>query len=342
MPTRRILAALAIGLLLTFAAVAAGDWHHHHYCWWCHREPPKPPPPPKEEPPKEEPPIEGPPHEEGPKETGSFLAGLNAGYWGSSEYADLTTAARVVRLDTPYSTTPWEQAGLKVIADMAGPYSSSGVSGVNVQAYVERDLALVKANPHLYALETLNEPGGNWFWGSGSESSTNRAAYASLVIRVHDALVSTFGANRPLQLCSYDGGHDSSNAWGEAWTANKTALADCDLITEHPYGGTGERARASLGNRGQVERAHAQTGKPVAITEVGFPTVGPTGDSLQYTEAEQATSVGSIVRWARSTGYVPVITIYGYRDSSEAGGYGLERHNGSHKPAWKALAEAGG
>jgi hypothetical protein len=271
---------------------------------------------------------------------GALAVGINAGYWGACEPFDLRTAVEYVRLDTPSNISAWSNAGLKVIADESGPYDSSGVSGLDAHAYVERVVAFVKANPQVWAVEVLNEPGGQWFWGGSAESAANRTAYANLIISVHDALVAKFGAARPLILASYDGGHDSSNAWGEAWSQNATALADADMITEHPYGGVGDRSSASLGDRANVQAAYAKTHKPIAITEVGFPTKGPTGDSLKYTEGEQASSVAQIVAWARSTSYVKAITIYGYRDSGDDGGYGLQRHDGTKKPAWLALEQA--
>jgi hypothetical protein len=297
--------------------------------------------PPVEEPPVEEPPVEEPPVEEPPLEepAGGFFVGLNAGYWGASEPPDLRKLASVVRLDTPPKLTPWESAGLRVIADEAGPYSKEGVSGLNHAAYVTRVVEFVRANPHVLAIEVLNEPGGSWFWGSQSESAANRESYARLLIEVHQALVANFGAKRPLELASWDGGHDSSNAWGEAWSHNATALADVDGVTSHPYGGTGSRASAILGNRRLVESAHAASHKPVYITEVGFPTKGPTGDSLQYTELEQATAVFNFALWARSTGYVAGVTFYGYRDGTEGGGYGVETHAGVKKLAFTALQE---
>ena len=290
---------------------------------------------PTEEPPVEEPPLEEPPFEE----PHGFFVGLNAGYWGSSEPGDLKKVGSVVRLDTPPKLTPWEAVGLKVIADMAGPYSSSGVSGLNHASYVQRVVEFVRANPHVLAVEVLNEPGGSWFWGSQSESATNRESYARLLIEVHEALVANFGAARPLELASWDGGHDSSNAWGEAWSRNATALADVDGVTSHPYGGTGNRANAILGNRHLVESAHAVSHKPVYITEVGFPTKGPTGDSLQYSEVEQAWAIFQFALWARSTGYVSGVTFYGYRDGTEGGGYGVETHAGAKKLAFTALQD---
>lgn len=269
-----------------------------------------------------------------------FFAGINAGYWGSSEYNDLTTLhTNVVRLDTPTSIGPWEKVGLKVIADYAGPYSSSGVSGLNHKAYVERVVNFVKGSPHVFAVEVLNEPGGNWFWGGSAESETNRQSYAQLLIEVHNALVSNFGTARPLELASWDGGHDSSNAWGAAWSKNGTALADVDGVTNHPYGGTGSRSSAILGNRGLVEQAESQSHKPIYVTEVGFPTKSQTGDSLAYTEKESAWAIYHFAEWAKGKGYVAGITFYGYRDSANSAGYGLERNDGSHKPGWEALRE---
>jgi hypothetical protein len=271
---------------------------------------------------------------------GALAVGINAGYWGPCEPADLRTAVEYVRLDTPSDISAWTNAGLRVIADESGPYGSSGVSGLDAHAYVERVVAFVRTNPQVWAVELLNEPGGQWFWGGEAESSANRTAYANLIVAVHDALVADFGAARPLILASYDGGHDSSNAWGEAWSQNAKALADADMITEHPYGGVGERSVASLGDRANVQAAYARTHKPIAITEVGFPTDGPTGDSLKYSEAEEASNVARIVAWARSTGYVKAITIYNYRDTGEGGGYGVQKHDGTKKPAWLALERA--
>lgn len=319
-------------------------------------EPPKEEPPteekakkerPKKEKPVEELPLEEPPLEEGglpeepPVEEGhsGFFTGVNAGYWGESEPGDVKHLGSVVRLDTPPNLTPWESAGLKVIADESGPYSSDGVSGLNHGAYVEKVVNFVKANPHVYAIEVLNEPGGSWFWGNNSESQTNRESYAHLLIEVHEALVAHFGGARPLELASWDGGHDSSNAWGEAWSKNATALADVDGVTSHPYGGTGARASAILGNRRLVEAAHSASKKPIYITEVGFPTKGPTGDSLQYTEVEQAWAIFQFALWARSTGYVAGVTFYGYRDGTEGGGYGVETHAGAKKLAYTALED---
>jgi hypothetical protein len=269
-----------------------------------------------------------------------LAVGLNAGYWGSCEPAELRTVVEYIRLDTPPNISRWSAAGLKVIADESGPYGPDGVSGLDQGAYVARVLAFVAENPQVWAIEVLNEPGGQWFWGDEAESQANRSAYAQLVIAVHDTLVARFGVKRPLILASYDGGHVGSNAWGEAWTQNATALADADMLTVHPYADAKDRASYVLGDRAKVEAAHAKTGKPIAITEVGFPTNDSEGNSSEVTEAEQAGAVSGIVAWARTKGYIKAIVIYNYRDTGEGGGYGVQKHDGTRKPAWRALARA--
>jgi hypothetical protein len=272
---------------------------------------------------------------------GAIAVGLNAGYWGPCEPPELSTAIKYIRLDTPSSIAPWTSVGLSVIADESGPYNRGGVAALDASAYVQRVVAFVKANPQVWAIEVLNEPGNAFFWGRGSESTANRSAYASLIVAVHDALVAQFGVRRPLILASYDGG-DSSNAWGETWTQNQTALADADMLTEHPYGLGDQRASAALGNRAEVEAAHAHTGKPIAITEVGWPTNGATVESgpVEYSEAEQASNIGAFVYWARTTGYVKSLTVYNYRDTGEGGGFGVQTHAGVKKRSWFALIRA--
>jgi hypothetical protein len=272
---------------------------------------------------------------------GGLAVGLNAGYWGSCEPAELRTVVEYIRLDTPPNLAPWTDVGLKVIADESGPYDRQGVSGLDQQAYVAKVLAFVAENPQVWAIEVLNEPGGQWFWGEDAESQMNRSAYAQLVIAVHDALVARFDAKRPLILASYDGGQVGSNAWGEAWTQNATALADADMLTVHPYASVSDRKSYVLGDRAKVEAAHAKTRKPIAITEVGFATKDSDGNSPEVTEAEQAGAITGIVEWARTKHYVKAIVIYNYRDTrADGGGYGVQRHDGTRKPAWLALAHA--
>lgn len=85
------------------------------------------------------------------------------------------------------------------------------------------------------------------------------------------------------------------------------------------------------------------TGGPIYITEIGWPTaVGQpaTGDSLQWTEAEQATNVTNFIAWCHDTGYVAEAVYFNYRDYGTNAWYGVVRSDGSHKPAYEALRQA--
>lgn len=303
-----------------------------------------------EEPKEEEPPPRPPP--------GGMWVGINAGGWGPEQYADVKSAVGYVRLDSENPQTAdisgWTKAGVKVIDDISGPYGSGGVKALNVAEWVRSAVAWVKANPAVAAVEVLNEPGGQWFWGPEAESVASEAAYAKLLKAVHEAFVANFGNARPLILGSYDGGHDSAVTWGEGvWNTSRNGGIDVDQyvdgVTVHPYGGTASRAISALGARSQVTAAHAKTGKPVYVTEVGWSTALGRPDAeggLQWSETEQADNIYNFVTWARSTGYVAAITIYGYRDWGTNEFYGLERwgnptgRNGSRKPAYTALREA--
>jgi exo-beta-1,3-glucanase (GH17 family) len=183
-------------------------------------------------------------------------------------------------------------------------------------------------------------------------STANAAAYATLLKTVHAAFVGHYGAGAPKILASYDGGSSGSTTWGqEVWASDPNNIASyVDGVTVHPYGGTGNAAQSAQGNRAGVTAAHTDTGKPVWITEVGWPTAvsqPATGDSLQWTELEQAQNIFNFVTWSATTGYVAAVTIFGYRDYGTNDWYGVERYgqggstvDGSKKPGWTALVEA--
>jgi Glycosyl hydrolase catalytic core len=236
---------------------------------------------------------------------------------------------------------------------MSGPYNLGGVKALNITQWVQNAVAWVKANPAVLAVEVLNEPYGSWFWGPEAESAASEAAYARLLKAVHTAFVAKFGSHRPLILASY-GGSDSSVSWGEAvWNESLNGGIDVDQyidgVTVHPYGGTGSRSLSALGARSVVMAAHAQTREPVYITEVGWSTAVGHADpetGLQWSEVEQATNIYNFIAWARSTGYVAAVMVFGYRDYGSTNFYGVERWNnsagpnGSRKPSYRALQEA--
>ena len=188
------------------------------------------------------------------------------------------------------------------------------------------------------SFELLNEPGNPYFWSD----SSNYAAYAALSRTVHAAVEAAFPpAIRPKMLVSYDGGYGGSEYGRAIFRAGAVA----DGVTVHPYGGTSSRERSALGNRERVIQAHAETGLPVYVTEIGWPTaVGQpsTGDSLQWSEAQQAENIKNFISWARSTGYVAMVVIFNYVDYGSNAWYGIEHTNHTHKTSYTALAEASG
>jgi hypothetical protein len=298
--------------------------------------PPPPPPPPTEPEPKSE---ETP---SGSILTSPMWVGVDVGGWPSTFAGDVAGAASYVRVNSQSSVPGYTAAGLHVI-DLLLDESSGGVSALNATEYAAKAVAAVKANPKMAALEVLNEPGNEWgAMGPNAGSAANAAAYDHLLKVVHEALVANFGTDYPPVLASYDGG-EGPTTWGqEMWAAEPNVGNYINGITLHSYGGTSSRAHSALGDRGMIEAAHAQHPNiPIYITEVGWPTaVGQpsTGDSLQWTEAEQAQNITSFVNWAKGTGYIQDVTIFNYRDYGSNDFYGIETAGGGHKLSYTALA----
>ncbi len=275
--------------------------------------------------------------------TGPMWVGVDVGGWPSQFAPDVAGAADYVRLDQPSSIAGWTAAGVKVIDVIDGPENSGGVSAINATEWAAAAVAAVRANPEIAALEVLNEPGNKWMgWGSEAGDTANAAAYDHLLKVVHEAMVANFGSHYPRLLASYDGG-EGPTTWGEEmWAAEPNVGNYINGITLHTYGGTSNRTTSALGARDRVETAHAQHPNiPIYVTEVGWPTaVGqpPTGDSLQWTEAEQAANITNFITWAKATGYVADVTIFNYRDYGTNDFYGIETAKGVHKLSYAALA----
>jgi hypothetical protein len=289
-------------------------------------------------------PIEGPP----PPSSGGMIVGLNAGGWGPSAYADIAGAAKALRLESRFATDievgAAAEAGVTVASWLVGTEGTIGA--LDPAAYAAEVVALFKrygkggtfwqGRPDLggQAVEVLNEPDGSWFW----TDPTNYAAYANLLKVVHRAMEAAFPATiRPKVLATW-----GAARFGAGWKA-LGGLAYCDGVIVHPYGGSGGQYGGALGNRAAVEEAHILSGKPVYITEIGWPTAvnhPTTGDSQQWTEAQQAANVTGFIRWARATNYVAMVDIFGYVDYGTNNWYGIERRDRTHKPAFDALAGA--
>jgi len=248
-----------------------------------------------------------------------------------------------VRVDvTEGDPASFRQAGLKVIMLIPGDcqgsapkgYSSGGVGALDPQEWAQCAVNLFGADcagsaVSCPAVEVLNEPAGGWFWGENADSRQNASAYATLLADTWTAFNGQYGTAAPAILASYDGGSDSSVAWGQEWWTPQVSQY-VGGVTVHPYGGTGDPTQSAQGNRMQVTEAHQQTDIPVWVTEVGWPTGTPNADSLQWTADQQAANVTSFGQWAASTGYVAVVTYYGWA----SGAYGLQ------PGAMQAIAQA--
>ncbi|HEY4895933.1 MAG TPA: hypothetical protein VII01_07565 [Solirubrobacteraceae bacterium] len=183
--------------------------------------------------------------------------------------------------------------------------------------------------------ELINEPGNPYFY----PDFNNTQLYANMTKSVHGAFEANFAPDvRPKLLVSYDGGFNGS-PYGRAIFA---AGAVADGVTVHPYGGHG--AESALGGHERVIQAHNETGLPVYVTEVGWPTAlgqAPTGDSLQWTEQQQADNTTGFINWARGLGYVADVTYFNYADYGTNNWYGVVNASGkTHKLDYYALKAA--
>jgi hypothetical protein len=279
-----------------------------------------------------------------------MAVGVDAGGWGPSAFADIAGAVKSVRLNAKFATDSEvggaAAAGVRVGSWLFG--TGGSIASINPASMAAEIVGVFKrygkggtfwaGRPDMgsTAVELLNEPGNPYFWSD----ATNYAAYAALSRVVHAALEANFApANRPKLLLSYDGGFAGSE-YGRAVFA---AGAVADGVTVHPYGGKSNPSVSAEGHRERAVQAHAETGLPVYVTEIGWPTAvgqAPTGDSLQWTEQQQAENITHFVRWARETKYIAMVVVFNYIDYGSNDWYGIERRDRSHKPAFAALAGA--
>jgi hypothetical protein len=313
--------------------------------------PPTPPPPaakPVTEPtPNPEPtpsPEETPTPEAG--QAPQLTVALDAGNYGMEGAEDVHGAVGTVRFDTELGAGAlknFQSAGLKIDMLFAGPYNGGGVCALDPDKWVAEALSFYSTNTtpaQTPVVEALNEPGGSWFWGREAASASSGRCYRTLLQKFHDAFHAQYGAAAPKVLATIDGG--GGLTFGQNWWT-PSASAYVDGVIVHPYGGTSAPGISALGNRALVEGAHVLTGEPVYVTEIGWPTAlgqAPTGDSLQWSETEQARNISEFIGWAASTGYVHEVAYFNYRDFGKDDWYGVTRADGSHKPSYYALREA--
>lgn len=281
-----------------------------------------------------------------------MAVGLNAGNYGAAGLADVKNAVGSVRLDSQVGANTvrnYSNAGVKVDLDFSGPYTGAGVSGINAASWVSNALNLYRASCSTATcpwIEVLNEPYWPRWWGGSADSQANADAYARLLKATYEAFHAQYGAGAPKILASCED-QSWNNHWCDRWRGSAAVanpLQYVDGVTVHPYGGIADRLQSRLGSRAEVMVARLVTGKPVYVTEVGWPTAtasSSTADSLQWSEADQAANLTSFIDWARATGYVAAVMYFNYRDFGGNDWYGVVRGNGTHKPAYYALhAEA--
>jgi hypothetical protein len=226
--------------------------------------------------------------------------------------------------------TAYEAAGWKMI-DLIG---RNPATNVNAETLAADAVARARAHPAIIATEILNEPQNPYL--GGSESQANIEAYARVVNTVAKRLHESTSS---VPLWSADGGFAGVPSWGaKVWPlldANARANA---RPTTHPYGGTGNREQSALGGRKRVEEAFALTKQRGWTTEIGWPTAvaqPATGDSLQWTEAQQAQNIASFVSWASA--YDEAVVIFQYRDYGTNNFYGIETSSGVPKLSFNVL-----
>lgn len=283
---------------------------------------------------------------------GNMVVGLDSGGWGASAFSDISGAVDAVRLTSKHATDAEVGAAASSGVTVASWVFGTGgsIASIDPSAYAAEVVAVFKrygrggtfwkGREDLggSAVEVLNEPGNQGFWSDPG----NYASYVKLLKAVHEALAASFPeAIRPKVLASWDGGEGPSGPFGLGWAA-LGGLAYCDGVTVHPYGGSQGQDGGALGGHLDVEKARALSGKPVYVTEIGWPTaVGQpsTGDSQQWTEAQQARNITNFIDWARDTEYVPMVIYFNYVDYGTNDSYGIERADRSHKLSYQALAE---
>ena len=255
-------------------------------------------------------------------------------------------------------------AGLKVCALFSGPYqkSDTGILNITASSWAAGTLNWYSANctvANTPWIELLNEPYGFWFWGNNAMAQTHCDRYALIVKATYDAFAAHYGAaNMPGILIAYE-----ESGWGTK-VKNSSAVSNVlqyvTGVTAHSYGGAaGSNVGGANGDRNKVIFCHNDSGKPVFITEMGWPTAVTadggngirTGDSQQWTEAQQAANIGSFCDWMAGQSFVPFWSYFNYRDFGQNGDgswnwYGLTRMgspeiggSGTKKPGYFTLQQ---
>ncbi|MFL5832092.1 MAG: beta-galactosidase [Solirubrobacteraceae bacterium] len=264
------------------------------------------------------------------------------------------------------------QRNVRVLADLLDTPSWAGANWNTIpsdpSAFAEFVAAVVKRyglhgtfwadhpnlqNDAVSTFELWNEP----YYDNGNDGAYNPGRYARLVKAAGNA---GHGADPAAKfLLAAD---NQSQLVGSTWVwwvdALYQAVPDLnryfDGVAVHPYGTdlTGVQYPApgkAYDGYGQVRRLesirqefvnHGGSGKPLWITEIGWPTCTNGGSDRCTTSSGQAHDIQTVFDRARSTwkSYVQAVFFYGYQDNNTntadpENDYGLVYHDGSPKPA---------
>jgi hypothetical protein len=276
--------------------------------------------------------LPSPPAVPSPSTPAGLLIGVDAGNWRGSLFNELAAGGirnlRVSDLSSAAATEA-EAAGCSIAVLT---FQSGGtIGGRNPGTYAGEVLAYAQRHPEVHRIEVLNEP-------ELLSDSHNYTAYVALLKAAHEALATLPAAQRPKLLASWA----PTYGFGKGWAA-AGGLPYVDEVVVHAYGGSTGQHKGLEGARELVAQAHTESGKPVAITEVGWPTAlgqSATGDSQQWSEAQQAAAITSFAAWAHTQPYISVVIFFNAVDYAGNMWYGIERTNRSHKPSFAALAAA--
>ena len=203
----------------------------------------------------------------------------------------------------------------------------------------------------LAAVELWNEPWGWWSW----KPTPDPRAYARLARAGAAAVkqarrdVETLVSGDPL-LIRRDG---SAGPWLDAVLAADPGLGSLiDAYSTHPYPSPRDRSpldRSSApayrferaGLTRSIAAAHGAS-RPIWITEVGWSTAVGVSDAVS--ERRQAEFLRLAASNALNVQRVERMFVFGWDRSSGAAGdregnYGLQRSDGSMKPAWASLTQ---
>lgn len=265
-----------------------------------------------------------------PQPSSELVIGVDIGGWGGPLLTSLSSGGiKHVRISNPGRAAELAKVGLTPATISLG--AGGTIVRRNPETYASEFLEAAKANPECKRLEVLNEPE---LIGSGREY----AAYVALLKACREWIDTLPAAQRPLILASWA----PTYGFGKAWAA-LGGLEFVDEVVVHAYGGSSGQHKGLEGGRELIEQAHNESGKPVAVTEIGWPTdtkAGSTGDSQQWTEAQQAQAITNFIAWARTKPYISTLIYFNAVDYEPNNWYGICRKDLSHKPSFQALAEA--